>query len=180
MPAAGPAAPPAQYHSLDVILRGLTPKRSAQMSHSRRSRREQPSFTYRPTRPPQSFRRYRQQVLDDPFSFRAGALSRPVSFTPTVSVSVPDLRRWTFDTHPLAIANQRVDRSVPSSQRVEPRHRAYRDVTLKGIGARLGFAAPAGVAECLRRKTRREVLLALGKGNGRAPKRQRALSQISC
>lgn len=54
-------------------------------------------------------------------------------------------------------------------------------IRIQTIPSRIKFATPKRVAICVRRKIRREVLLALGRGGGhhRKPKRNR-YSEVSC
>lgn len=68
---------------------------------------------------------------------------------------------------------------------IRPPRSSSNIITSKPIGvrkvSRLTFRFPQNVSVCVRRKTRREVLMALGKGGGRhSPPRLTDRSKISC
>lgn len=76
--------------------------------------------------------------------------------------------------HPNRIVRGAFSFRRPDSRLVD-RSRSFRAKTV------LGFAVPKRVAVCVRRKTRREVLLAKGRGGGRNRRpRRNEWSNVSC
>lgn len=55
-----------------------------------------------------------------------------------------------------------------------------RMTAFSGLSHRIGFQVPKRVAICVRRKERREVLIANGAGGSRKPKRRNYWSSIQC
>lgn len=102
-------------------------------------------------------------------------LSSPVFRLRPVDLSVfEDRRRWAPGPRILfAFPRSALRLQIPA---VKAAARPVRALTYK-----VGFAAPRRVVLCLRRKVRREVMIAMGNGGGRGtPKRRNAWSDVQC
>lgn len=99
---------------------------------------------------------------------------------PTPLRQVEDRREWHPDPYPPA---REFRRSKARLDMAQPKRRStsLRRSTLPLKAERLSFVQPAQVPICVRRKQRREVLLALGRGGGRhRPPRRNRWSNVRC
>lgn len=102
----------------------------------------------------------------------------------------PSLFPSYFDSYVKALEDRRTFYPDPLFRPAAalPRHAARIVASSSGGGnafypsSRIAFAAPRGVAVCVRRKERREVLHALGKAGGRVSRRRRRTwtSEVDC